>query len=303
MNLKTRDERREAFLADKIARCDGRRGSIEIREMVGGRYEWQSREPETGESVQYQDFETDAHGEWFEPNYMASSDYSGSLVEESNRKTWLEEIDPESRCTVVLYGSHGTESIAVKIARLTPEQVETLEKLADYPLIDEEAHSNLEIERQQEDWESWARSDWKRALEDEFNVDLDDMAQADLDASFWQNQNIQDRRGDWFFAEGISTCFRFERCVKAIDRETLVSIDGVVDLDLLNMSNDEQITCVELLREARVLMMTPRDSETYRIDAARWLDRVDAILREYVDGHGEHPVDLAKMRTLLEGAA
>ena len=45
--------------------------------------------------------------------------------------------------------------------------------LEDYPLVSEETHSELELEAQGEAWESWAESDFSRAVESMFGADLD----------------------------------------------------------------------------------------------------------------------------------
>lgn len=50
---------------------------------------------------------------------------------------------------------------------------ELMDRLEDYPLLDEEHHSMLELEEQQRQWEDWGERDFIRALEKRFNVELD----------------------------------------------------------------------------------------------------------------------------------
>jgi hypothetical protein len=101
------------------------------------------------------------------PDYCSGSDYSGSLIEVTNYKTLLAMMPSEYEDGVeyITYsGGHGTFALAIRIDALTEEILETLESLDDYPLLDESLHSELEIEAQNEAWDSWAKSDFKTEL-------------------------------------------------------------------------------------------------------------------------------------------
>ena len=54
--------------------------------------------------------------------------------------------------------------VALDVRYVTAEMIETLEGLEDYPLISDDDHSQLELEDQQEAWENWAASDWRRLV-------------------------------------------------------------------------------------------------------------------------------------------
>jgi hypothetical protein len=47
---------------------------------------------------------------------------------------------------------------------ITEEILEALESLEDYPLLDEDLHSQLESESQNKAWESWVRTDFRKEL-------------------------------------------------------------------------------------------------------------------------------------------
>jgi hypothetical protein len=55
--------------------------------------------------------------------------------------------------------------LALDVRYISAEMLETLAALESYPLISEDDHSALELELQQEAWESWAAADWRKELE------------------------------------------------------------------------------------------------------------------------------------------
>ena len=87
----------------------------------------------------------------FCPDYFSSGDYGGSLVELSNLQTFLEDFK-DKKGIWELYGSHGSSGLAIDVRALLDSEL--LEDL-----------SALELDKEQESWESYLRSDFLRALE------------------------------------------------------------------------------------------------------------------------------------------
>ena len=58
------------------------------------------------------------------------------------------------------------DGTALDLRYVTPEMIETIEALESYPVLDEDDHSQLELDCQQEAWECWAASDWRDAIRD-----------------------------------------------------------------------------------------------------------------------------------------
>lgn len=92
------------------------------------------------------------------------SDYSGGDVEASNMRVMAERF-PE---LIRIYGSHGYEALAYD-ATLGPvpesdELCEVLEGLEDYPLVDEDDHSHLEMDLEAAAWDEDGRDDFRKAL-------------------------------------------------------------------------------------------------------------------------------------------
>ena len=85
--------------------------------------------------------------------------YSPSAVYRSNARAFRDEFAAE------LEKADGDgPDVALDVRYVTDEMVETLEALESYPLISEDDHSQLELEDQQEAWESWAASDWRQLV-------------------------------------------------------------------------------------------------------------------------------------------
>ncbi len=90
------------------------------------------------------------------------SDYSGSLVEHSNFRV----LKKEFPWLVTLHGGHGTFGLAYLGRRENQSDalIEMIDSLTDYPIASEDDHSELECERECEEWGSHGQQDFNRAL-------------------------------------------------------------------------------------------------------------------------------------------
>lgn len=133
---------------------------------------------ENGENIGYsQGYRSKVEPGWYQVEYATGSDYSGGGVHESNYRVlseMLEESHPAGAEPVVWArtpGGHGTYGIVVRYGDLDEEIREAIDGLEDYPLLNEEDHSELEIEQQNEAWENWAKSDFIKECAKYLEVD------------------------------------------------------------------------------------------------------------------------------------
>jgi len=134
------------------------------------------------------------------PELLSGSDYSGGSVTESNFRVFKELYVGDDKLIGIweVYGGYGTYGIAISRELMTTtivqlhalrnetynkyadlkgeytgenkhlemwiEMRECLDNLENYPVIDEDDMSQLELEQQGEAYESWGRSDFKREL-------------------------------------------------------------------------------------------------------------------------------------------
>lgn len=96
--------------------------------------------------------------------YTVWGDYCGSTAERSNHRSLLRDW-PD--VFVDTYGGFGSSGLALPLDATIGECVlDALAGLLDYPLYDEEDHSELESDLESEDWKSWGRRDWVGDVED-----------------------------------------------------------------------------------------------------------------------------------------
>lgn len=94
------------------------------------------------------------------------------------------------------------EGFAIRVYRngeLTPAAktwIELCERTADYPILDEEHHSGVELADQEESWENWVRHEFESSIERNFDVEIDCdtvelfYALADRSNTYWEEGSI-----------------------------------------------------------------------------------------------------------------
>jgi hypothetical protein len=161
---------------------------------------------------------------YFYVPYASGSDYSGSTCEKANAKC-VEESYGEHDWVHPVYGGHGTYAVAIGITGLLSdcdddtfdEFCETLEDLADYPVIDEEALCEYEMEGADEAWESWCKGDFTRALEKEYEDEADFEWPDDSTLRAFFEERREDANEYWFNeGYGPDMYVRVDEVVKGI---------------------------------------------------------------------------------------
>jgi len=184
---------------------------------------------DTLEDVRYGRWHDDKDGHYLLPGYLSGSDYSGTLVEKSNYNKWHELFsDGQNEWWTDTPGGHGTFGILIDLDvvpdDVSEEVADFINGLHDYALADEDLHSNMEMEAQNEAWDNWAKSDFKSALEKKFDVDLDDvdgeklfeLFREAMDASntYWENE-----QGDQMYVD-------LDRVIKKISKDDVLAMEG-----------------------------------------------------------------------------
>lgn len=141
-------------------------------------------------------YEFDNPKDWYMPELLSGSNYSGDSVTVANYRTFLEEFGDRNGVHKVC-GGHGTYGVAIHRSALDEEMIEVFRKLDDYPCIDEEQVSMVELEAEDEAWDSWAKNDYLRTLRSLTEEDIDpsdddlfaDFEQAREKANvYWENE-------------------------------------------------------------------------------------------------------------------
>lgn len=180
----------------------------------------------------------------------SGSDYSGSLVEVSNFQV-LQQAYP---WLVEIRGGYGTFGLAYLGARenQNPALIESIAALSDYPLLDENHHSNLEREKVDEAWESDGRDDFKRALTKYFDAqyapdehDLDAISNERIDQLWWDcTERLQggedhiNEQGDSIYFPISQVIKKIERCYPGLDRPHYSGERPSINVQLASIASD-----------------------------------------------------------------
>jgi hypothetical protein len=121
--------------------------------------------------------------DFFTSDYLSGSDYcSSGSVEVSNHRVFLEKYGELPNVHDV-YGGYGTFAVAVRLDSITPEMLEDFAALENYPVLNDEDHSEVEMEAENEAWENCYRSDFTRELSKAFPEHEDTIAS-------WSNEQV-----------------------------------------------------------------------------------------------------------------
>lgn len=124
----------------------------------------------------------------FELPYTVCGDYCGSAVEESNRQYFQENYSVVETDSFG-YGAQNAYIRGTQFKRMNVGTLQLLlddlERLERYPLLDEDGHSQVEMEWSNETWENCYRADVIRDLEKHFGDDFD-IERTRLDRLVWR---------------------------------------------------------------------------------------------------------------------
>ena len=120
---------------------------------------------------------------FFEPYYCSGSSGSGDSVTIANYQSIIEygEKNPEANEFIInLYGGYDSYGIGIRMDCNDIPLWEMIIGLEDYPIIDEEKLSLVEIEAEMEAWDNWIRYDFVSKLESQCDVDLMNVSADDI---------------------------------------------------------------------------------------------------------------------------
>jgi hypothetical protein len=134
-----------------------------------GAWTWFTSPKDEGvNSVSYGDIHGSQEKRFLELPYATWSDYSGGTVERSNCRVFLEMFEElQGKFIWKIYGEYDTTGVLIDLDFYNNSETmqDIVERLFNYPLIDEDDHSNLEMEIEEEAWDLWIEYDLKKALE------------------------------------------------------------------------------------------------------------------------------------------
>jgi hypothetical protein len=132
---------------------------------------------------------------YFCPNWLSGSDYSGGVMTRSNFDVFMGEFG-ELEGIETRYGGYASYWVCIRLDLLfTHEGIrEMLESLEGYPILDEDAYSEAQIDAQEEAWGNWVRYEFIREIEKKLDIELEEP----------ENDAEEEER----FEDNLYTCFR-----------------------------------------------------------------------------------------------
>ena len=117
---------------------------------------------------------------YFSSPFLQFGDYDNScIVERSNVRCFLKEFKDSPHVLQKRWAYNG-ESIYIDVLCEDTEIIKTLQALENYPCIDDEDCSMMEIEMEHECWESYIQRDFLNAIEKHYKADYSDADNSDL---------------------------------------------------------------------------------------------------------------------------
>lgn len=154
------------------------------------------------------------------PDYLSGSDYSGGTAYRSNYNVFLEEFG-DLPGVYDISGGHGTYAIGIRLDSLNDDMLDILHGLEDYPVIDEEAMSELETEQEDEAWENWTRSEFTRALTQKFPDLEEEIEDLSNDQLFELFRESADKANEYWEHDAEGARINVKRIVETIDEEDI----------------------------------------------------------------------------------
>lgn len=163
--------------------------------------------------------------DYFLSEHTGYSNYSGDICYKSNQKFIIEEFSSliENGGILEIYGHHGYSNILIRldILNANKELQEILFGLKNYPVIDEMHLSEIEEEAKQDSWENNTRKDFLRALNKEFNYDLEKLSEEFIDRLF---RNLEEHTNVYWIFESVDAYFPLDDLFQKLTRLEFLDI-------------------------------------------------------------------------------
>ena len=156
-----------------------------IQELAGNT--WVENPIEGGSEYWLSDLQTSKNPDrevWEEVPYTAHGDYCGYAdVGAANYRSMKEDFS-NHKDVAFICGHYGFNAVIYNTATEDEAILDILQKLVNYPLIDEDLYSHVRMEWENEAWDNWARSDFKREL-CKLHPDLEEVIDDISDNDIW----------------------------------------------------------------------------------------------------------------------
>lgn len=121
--------------------------------------------------------------------------YDAPSYRRSNNRIFKEEYEKELE-----FADGDADGLSLDIRFLTDDMIETVKSLEDYPILDESDCSDVELSDQSQVWDSWASSDWRKAIESKLDELLPEDTDTDAGETLDSVENLDSKLLELFYA-------------------------------------------------------------------------------------------------------
>ncbi len=174
---------------------------------------------------------------WAEFPYTAHGDYVGYADLGVSNYRAIKELFSDNNDIAFISGDYGFQAVIYNTETKDEDILKLLKKLSDYPLIDEDMHSHVQMEWENEAWDSWARSDFKRELGKLF-PDLEDVIDDISDDDIWTIfHEAQEEANEYWECETPGAWIDVDRIAKKVTAEDIGKFGSLAPC----LSNDDPV--------------------------------------------------------------
>jgi hypothetical protein len=160
--------------------------------------------------------------------------YDAPSIYRSNARVFRDQFSKELEA-----GADGdADGVALDVRFVSDEMLEAVNSLENYFILDEDDHSALELELQQEAWDLWAASDWRQlvckaidaVLPEDATTDGDEIlaAMPDGDSKLAELfHNCCEWTNTYWFEDGTDQWVDLDRVAEALDLHTVRDFTGL----------------------------------------------------------------------------
>lgn len=157
--------------------------------------------------------EIPSEDDFVEIPYTLSGDYTSfSCVSNMSNNRVLRK---DFKDLIFVYGSYSYETLFIQLKDLQKEEnkelFDIIDKLFQYPILDEQDESELINELAEQAWDNWVEYDFKRELYKHLDEDEYELEDYDLKSVFYKFIQIT---GDWFESEGNDVYIHVDNIVE-----------------------------------------------------------------------------------------
>lgn len=143
-----------------------------------------------------------------------------------------------------------------------------LERMEDYPILDEQRLGEMEAEESAQGWEDWARCDFIRAMEKRFGVEIVETDKPAIKKVF---DDTSDQICEYWFNDGSGMTVRIDKITEAVELESALPFLDITLSDRAQATLSSLLDSIERSRDYGLILAgaSMGGAQFHEIDGAK----------------------------------